>query len=109
MKSAILERTLATDRIKGVLIFGDQHIPTLERLDKHAPVGIYRCQWSHMATHNVDHYILLDVPGHTGIFIHIATLPEQLQGCIGSDRVSIGALETWGGKEDFWLAIKEAS
>lgn len=112
IKTAKLIRRYSPDKTTGVLVFGNVDIKTIERqwLDNRPmvsaiPEGQYLCKWSHMAEHNVDHYQLQNVPDRSAIFIHIATKPEQLHGCIGSDRISVGALESWAGKEDFMLTI----
>jgi len=112
MKTAKLIRKHTPKQTNGVFVFSNISIKTIERpwLDNRPmvsciPEGEYLCKWSHMAEHNVDHYQLQKVPDRSAIFIHIATKPEQLHGCIASDRVSIGALETWGNKEDFMLTI----
>ena len=114
-KEATLTRKYQQFSTTGELAFGDRSIFVFERADLDnkpmvscIPEGRYLCKWSHMVEHNVDHYQLQDVPGRTAIFIHIASMPEQLHGCIGSDRASIGSLEAWGNKEDFWLTIKAA-
>lgn len=115
MKEAELVRHYGQFNTHGVLTFGTQSIPVFERADlDNAPMiscipeGKYLVKWGHMEEHNVDHYELQNVPNRTSIFIHIAGMPEQLHGCIGSDRVSIGALECWGNKEDFWITIRSA-
>jgi hypothetical protein len=112
MKTAKLIRKYTPSQTNGVLIFGNVDIKTIERPDLNnrpmiscIPEGEYLCKWSHMADHNVDHYQLQKVKERSAIFIHIATKPEQLHGCIGSDRISIGALENWANKEDFILTI----
>ena len=115
IKTAKLIRKYTPLQTTGTLIFGENpavDIKTIEKpnLDNRPmvsciPEGEYLCKWSHMAEHNVDHYELQNVPGRTAIFIHIATTVNDVLGCIGSDRVSIGCLESWAAKEDFMLAI----
>lgn len=46
------------------------------------PPGVYRCEWGHMNTLNVDHYHVLEVPGRSGIFIHVGSHQDHVQGCI---------------------------
>lgn len=112
MKTAKLIRKLSPKQADGFLLFGNFKIKTIERpwLDNRPmvsaiPEGEYLCKWSHMAEHNVDHYQLQKVPDRSAIFIHIASNVDQLHGCIGSDRLSIGTLESWANKEDFMLTI----
>ena len=112
MKTAKLIRRYTPLQTNGVMVFGNVDIKTIEKpnLDNRPmvsciPEGEYLVKWSHMAEHNVDHYELQNVPNRTAIFIHIATTVNDVLGCIGSDRVSIGALQTWGNKEDFMLTI----
>lgn len=112
MKKAKLIRKYTPQKTSGVLIFDNIDIKTIELPDLNnrpmvscIPEGEYLCKWSHMASHNVDHYQLQRVPDRSAIFIHIATSIDQIHGCIASDRISIGCLETWANKEDFMLTI----
>ena len=112
LKTAKLIRRYSPDKTSGVLVFGNFDIKTIEKpnLDNRPmvsciPEGTYLCKWSHMASHNVDHYELQNVKDRTAIFIHIAGSVHDVLGCIGSDRVSIGCLETYMAKEDFMLTI----
>lgn len=112
MKTAKLIRKYTPSKTDGFMLFDNIKIKTIERpwLDNRPmvsciPEGQYLCRWSHMAEHNVDHYQLQKVPDRSAIFIHIATKPDQLHGCIGSDRLSIQALENWANKEDFNLIV----
>ncbi len=112
LKTSKLIRKYTPIQTNGVLIFGNIDIKTIERpwLDNRPmvsaiPEGEYLCKFSHMADHNVDHYQLQRVPDRSAIFIHIATTVDQIHGCIASDRISIGCLETWANKEDFMLTI----
>jgi len=113
MKSAKLIRKDSPKQVDGFLLFGNMKIKTIERpwLDNRPmvsciPDGEYLCKSGHMASHNVDHYQLQKVPNRSAIFIHIASKVEDLHGCIGSDRLSIKALESWADKEDFMLTIQ---
>jgi len=115
VKSAKLIRKYTPLQTNGILIFGDNPAITIKTIEKPnldnrpmvscIPEGEYLVKWSHMASHNVDHYQLQNVKDRTAIFIHIATTVDDVLGCIGSDRISIGCLESWGAKEDFTLAI----
>ena len=112
MKSAKLIRKYSPKQTSGFMLFDAFKIKTLERpdLDNRSmvsciPEGEYLVKWGHMASHNIDHYLLQNVKDRSAIFIHIASKVEDLHGCIGSDRLSIQILETWGNKEDFNLLI----
>lgn len=112
MKTATLTRKYGPIQTNGELVFDKITIKTIERpwinnkpMVSCIPEGEYICTWSHMQTHNVDHYQLRDVKDRTAIFIHIASKVEQLHGCIGAGSASIGALESWGGRHDFKLII----
>ena len=112
IKTAKLIRKYTPLQTNGVLIFGNFDIKTIEKpnLDNRPmvsciPEGEYLCKWSHMTEHNVDHYQLQGVKDRSAIFIHIAGSVNDVLGCIGSDRVSIGCLETYMNKEDFMLVI----
>jgi hypothetical protein len=115
LKTAKLIRKYTPLQTNGVLIFGDHPAFTIKTIEKPdlsnrpmvscIPEGQYLCKWSHMSEHNVDHYQLQNVKDRTAIFIHIAGSVHDVLGCIGSDRVSIGCLETYMAKEDFMLVI----
>jgi len=45
------------------------------------PYGIHNCTWSYMSSHKVHHYVI-NVPGHTGIFIHAGNTSEDSSGCL---------------------------
>jgi len=88
---------------RGVMHFGQQQIPTIERPRRIEGVdgiycqeeGEYLCSWGFMIDHQVHHYRLEDRHGRTGIFIHKGTKVTDSLGCIISDPVSIGCLEAW--------------
>ena len=94
------------------MLFDSFKIKTIERPDlgnrrmvSCIPEGEYLVKMGHMASHNVDRYLLQNVKDRSAIFIHIASNVDQLHGCIGADRLSIQLLEKWGDKEDFTLTI----
>lgn len=99
---AKLIRTKGDGQTNGILYFGVQQINTIERpwMDNAhdiscIPEGDYICKWGFMSSHNVHHYELQEVPDRTSIFIHKGTKVEDSKGCIISDPISIGCLETW--------------
>lgn len=47
------------------------------------PPGVYNCIRAFMPSLNLETFELQNVPGHTGIFIHPANWPHDLEGCIG--------------------------
>lgn len=47
-----------------------------------APLRVF-CTFELMVNHNVKHYLLHDVPGRDGIFIHAGVVHEDFLGCIG--------------------------
>lgn len=112
MKKAKLIRKYTPKQTNGILLFDNIDIKTIELPDLDnrpmvscIPEGEYLCKWSKMASHNVDHYQLQRVKDRSAIFIHIASSTDQIHGCIASDRISVGCLETWANKEDFLLTI----
>ena len=112
MKSAKLIRKYSPKQIDGQLLFGDFKIKVFERpwLDNRPmvsaiPEGEYLVKWSHMASHDVDHYQLQKVKDRSAIFIHIASNVDQIHGCIASSRLGIETLEKYMNKEDFMLTI----
>lgn len=46
------------------------------------PAGTYDIELKLMITKNVKHYELLNVPGHSGIFIHSGNTVADTKGCI---------------------------
>jgi len=113
VKNAVLIRKYSPKQTDGQLLFGNFKIKVFERpwLDNRSmvsciPEGVYTVKWGHMASHNVDHYLLQDVKDRSAIFIHIASNVDQIHGCIASSRLGIESLEAWGAKEDFTLTIK---
>ncbi len=86
------------------------------------PAGRYIVKWGYMANHNVNHYLLQDVPNRSGIFIHGAAYHTDLLGCLGcgysyadfnkdgepdivNSRQCISDMEKLLNKEDFILII----
>jgi hypothetical protein len=129
MKQAELLRTYLPTRTSGKFCFGPQglYVPVIER-PKLSPAGIenapgctcipegvYLMRKGVMVHHNnAEHYMLLNVPGRTGIFLHFIdmSLPnpeEQLEGCIGGAQPKIIQIQQWGNWEDIQLTIKEAT
>lgn len=117
MKEAILTRKYSPDKTIGQLKFvSDIHIITIDTLErpwldnKHEvsciPEGIYKCFWSHMTSHNVDHYELENVKDRTAIFIHRGLKVTDSLGCILSSPNGINLLESSMKKEHFVLTIK---
>lgn len=46
------------------------------------PIGNYMCKWTYFPRAKKYDYMVLNVPGRTGIFIHSANFPKQVEGCI---------------------------
>lgn len=71
----------------GVMVAQGFHAMTMELPELHnqpdvscIPAGTYRIERDHTGKHRV--YRLLDVPGRTGIEIHVANYVQELNGCI---------------------------
>lgn len=112
MKQARLSRAYLESRTDGVFTFDDISFTTFERVDNNnqpmvscIPEGEYLCKKTMMASHGVERYQLQKVKDRSAIFIHVATLVEQLHGCIGSSRKNIELMELWANDEDFTLTI----
>ncbi len=88
----LLKRVFQNDKLtQGVLIDDDGvFATTIERpwLNNQnniscVPAGIYECVRYHSPKHDMDVFMLTNVPGREVIEIHIANIPADLLGCIG--------------------------
>lgn len=85
------------------------------------PTGTYTCRWTYFPRAKKFDYMVLNVPNRTGIFIHSANFPAQVEGCIFLGKttgmmdgqrgvfVSFPAIREFNealNKEDFQLEIK---
>jgi len=86
--------------IFGSMSIGQHSWKTLENKEKAIPAGIYRVvitrserfskKSSEKAGKPINTYLpeLLDVPNRKGIRIHIANMPNELEGCIAPGRTA---------------------
>lgn len=130
MKKVILTRTikLSDGTFGGIATFDNLQWFTVERpwLDNQhgiscIPVGTYTCRWTYFPRAKKFDYMVYNVPNRTGIFIHSANFPKQVEGCIALGR-TIGIMDGQRGvflsttairqfnmalnKKDFTLEIK---
>lgn len=90
MKSATLTRNSDDGtETTGTLITPGFSCYTLERSWKDnqpmissIPPGSYQCMWSYMTDLKESHYVLLDVAGRSGVFIHEGNFYTNSEGCI---------------------------
>ena len=62
------------------------------------PLGVYRVAWTFSPHFGRFTYQVLDVPGRSGIRLHVANWPRNLLGCVGLGRrvAKFGRPATWG-------------
>jgi len=61
---------------------------SLENYPKRIPAGVYRLGFEHSARFGDDCLTVFDVPGRTGIRVHTANFPDQLEGCLSAGSLS---------------------
>lgn len=109
----------------GNAVFGFLHVAgivfhTLENYDRQISPGMYQVNWEPSPRLGRETFRLVHVPNRSGILIHPANLPEELEGCIAlglsrgelhgqpailSSREAVKRFEDMLNRDSFMLSI----
>ncbi len=114
MKQVVLKRTLSLkDGMFGLISYDSLKWFTVERpwLDNQhgiscIPTGTYTCAWTYFPRAKKYDYMVLNVQKRTGIFIHSANFPYQIEGCIALGT-SVGVMDGKRGVFSSVTAIRQ--